>query len=468
MPPQLISYVFANPDDEYRGNDLLTLNLKQYLWQLLHRSYNTVYFLSSPDGRRLTVQTFGDQDAKPYTPPIIGSHVNRFSDWLLKQMELPAQSRAAFVCDLGLFCRIFSQSDWEPLLEDLAASPKRSGSFVLTASPYAEDSQKYLLERNSVFDRLREIAVTDSRGGKRCVYKDLQEKKPDHYLCLNAFTPERIDALLLHICVKNPRLCLPAGERMDLATNLAAHLQQELPLPDMHRISKSLRYLTYKDLYEYLSHPEVWAQLLELSPRLRPAQSLPILRSPHCYAGKCLALQLPAWAQNRADSGNRYPEDTLDEICKIVSLPLNHPEHPQLLEGAQYFLDELNNLIDDDIDTCSLLLDGLKFCAEQMNTWKEENVPDILDTLEQYQGFVDESIHLFELDQTLDALVYDPFAPGIGDLRNEQKNARSMLNDCLGYLRLSKLKLLKSASYIDLRQKYYEQYRKFDSLVNGM
>ncbi len=121
---QLISYVFANPDDEYRCNDLLTLNLKQYLWKSLHQQYHTVNFLNSRDDGTFTVHTFGDRDAVlPGAPKWKQSYQDAFSSWLLGRLCQDQQNAAAIVCPLDVFCRVLSKAAWKPFLEALARLP---------------------------------------------------------------------------------------------------------------------------------------------------------------------------------------------------------------------------------------------------------------------------------------------------------------------------------------------------------
>lgn len=437
---QLISYVFANPDDEYRGNDLMTLNLKQYLWQSLHAQYNTVYFLHSPDGVTMSVRTFGDKYAKPYKPSFLGfNEQRRFGDWLLEQMDLPADKAAAFVCDLGDFCTVFSQSGWESMLKKLAADTKRTGIFVLTASPYSEDSLPYLLE-SPVFDLLHETAVTENRGLKRCIYSSIQEAKPLHYRCLNAFTPERISTLLLHICAADPRRCLDRREREEMAAALASNLYGSDPLPGILSPSQPALYLTYRDLYQLLQNRSNWEEIRQLT-RLPAVKIPPILRSPDCYAGRCLKLPLPDWVMGKPDSSDRYPEDTLRGIQETVCLPPNSPENRQLMNTAQAFLENLRNLEDGDIDTCSLLLDALNCCIQWITVCeKDSNYQDILDSLKLFDIYAKSSSDLYLRERNLAARERDPSAPSIErlrlpGLRKQLDDDKLDHSDCVGYLR---------------------------------
>ena len=88
-PTELISLVFANKDDLYFGDDLLKLNLNQHLWKELHKTYQTVYFLSAAE-KAFTVRTFGDIHGTPYTPKysLFSSEQSKFSGWLMRQLRV--------------------------------------------------------------------------------------------------------------------------------------------------------------------------------------------------------------------------------------------------------------------------------------------------------------------------------------------------------------------------------------------
>ena len=435
---QLICYVFANPDDEYRGSDLMTLNLNQYLWQSLHRQYNTVYFLSSPDQNTVTVRNFGDRNAKNYKPSFFGFSEKGFGNWLCDQMERPDDRAAAIVCDLDVFCQVFSRTEWKPWLERIALNPKRTGIFVLTASPYAEDSLSYFLE-SPVFDYLRETAVTESRSLKRCIYDSIREEKPRHYRCLNAFTQERISDLMLHLSMANPERCLDSRERETIAANLAANLNSGDPLPGILESSQPTAYLTYRELYRLLRDRSAWEKVLRLS-QSTCAKIPPILRSPQCYAGKCLKLQLPDWVIGRVDSNMKSPEVTLKRIREIAAVPPNSLENQEFVDIACGFLEKLRNLEAGDIDTYSLLLDGLKDCIEWITVCEGDiNYQNIQDILKLYTFYATSSSDLYRREMYLTERESDPSAPSIERLRlpelwKQLERDKYDHNDCVGYL----------------------------------
>ena len=367
----LISYVFATPGEEYRGSDLLTLNLNQYLWKSLHRDFHTVYFLDSQDGCTFSVHTFGDRDAKRYKPPIFSSVEKRFGDWLLEQLCLPQDAAAAFVCPMDVFCRVFSRDSWASVLERIASATGCTGIFVLTASPYAEDSRELLLT-SPVFDRLRETAVTENRSQNRCIYTALREEKPRHYCTLNSFTKERLDDLLLHICAADPDRCPDPEVRQTYAKNLADYLRSGQPLPWITAASQQSLYLTYRELYQQLCRRDAWEQMTHLPPQFSSPEPPAILRRPDCCAGKCMKLQLPDWALGKRDSNGRSPEAILEDIRKALCASTNRLEVPELAKATGVFLQRFKELRPGDLDTCTLLLDALKFCADWTATCPED------------------------------------------------------------------------------------------------
>ena len=405
---QLISYVFSTPGEEYRGNDLMTRNLNQHLWKSLHRDYHTVYFLQSQDGYSFSVHTFGDRDAKRYKPPIFASPEKRFGEWLLEQLCLPQSEAVAFVCPLDVFCRVFSRDAWAPVLEQIVCATGRTGIFVLTASPYAEDSQELLLS-SPVFEWLKETTVTENRGTNRCIYTAIRKEKPQHYRCMNAFTPEQIDNLLLHICAEDPVRCISPEDRQRYAENLAAHLSEGRPLPWLPASAQQSLYLTYRELYQQLRHRDAWNQMIRLPSCLSIPNTPAILRSPNCYAAKCLKLQLPDWIQGMQDADGQFIgdilEDALADIRRTLCNPFNRQESPQLVETACSLIQQFRDLHEGDADTCILLIRALRFCVGRVTVSESApKYPDIINILNSYVKYINISNDLFRREQNLSRL----------------------------------------------------------------
>ena len=63
----LTHLVFANETDTYYRDDLLKLDLHQYLWLDLHEKYSAVYFLTLSEST-FSIKTYGDLKCKAYEP----------------------------------------------------------------------------------------------------------------------------------------------------------------------------------------------------------------------------------------------------------------------------------------------------------------------------------------------------------------------------------------------------------------
>ena len=451
---QLISYVFANPGDEYRGGDLLTLNLQQYLWKSLHQQYRTVYFLNSSNGRSFTTRTFREQQAtQPANPKFWQSPEEVFGKWLLTQLR----QSAAFVCPMDTFCQVFSQAEWSPILKQIISDSKRTGIFVLTASPYADDSRTYLMN-SPVFELLREHIVTDNRGLNQSIYKAIRRDKPKNCCFLNDFTPDRISDLLLHICAAYPDRYLCTQDRLALAEDLAARLQKGQDISGQQNISQPVMYRTYRWLYEQLCNQTVWDHLTAPDRnRLSfcESQALPILHSPVCCAGKCISLQLPAWAHEQKDANGKSPVDILNDIHHLIAAPGNCPENKDLTSAACDFMKQLNELDKDDIDTCILLLDALRFCAKWIHIRRENtNYEEVFRILNGLKICTTDSVSCFRGNRDLSAMEANPPVSGQEwlALMKSRKKLNEKISTLQSYVSLLKANIftMETSGYTDI------------------
>lgn len=377
---ELISFVFANENDIYYGEDLLKLNLNQYLWTKLHESYETVYFLSAAENS-FNVRSFGDSTCIAYDSgkksitkllSFIGStEQDKLGAWMLRQLRAKPNQAVAFVCPLEDFCTVLADDRWTTVLQSIAEEKKRSGIFVLTA-PATSERTKDLLLNSPVFDRLGETAVTDLRGGElRELYGPIKRNKWDSCLFLNTFPRERVRSLLLHLAMEYPDRCQSCQELDTLADYLTGYLhdpqsQQEEPL-----LTSNLPagYLLYRELYEQLASESVWNRLAKQSAKAFPKHSsaslcreAPVLRDLKCYAGKCMMLRLPKWVREQDGEGRRA-DKILENIQREVSAPKNRPENKEITAAAEEFLSQLDAVNADDLDTYLQLLQAIEFCA---------------------------------------------------------------------------------------------------------
>lgn len=380
---ELISFVFANENDIYYGDDLLKLDLNQYLWERLHGSYEAVYFLSAEENS-FRVRCYGDLCCKEYVPAkkkLFGfggkTEQREQGNWILQQLRRKSGEAAAFVCSLEDFCAVLSDSRWDTALEDIADEKNRTGIFVLTASTTAEKTTKLLLE-SPVFEKLRESAITDLRSGAvRELYSTLKKRKWDNCLFLNIFTWERVRALLLHLIMEDPSRCESCGQLDAMADYLYAYLRDpdvaggERLLPD----ELPAGYLMYQSLYEQLGKEHIWKKLQNQTAcyagepcRERwenAGTEVPVLRDQNSYAGRCMKIRLPKWLKNDEMAGPQALRQ-LENICCQVSAPKNRAENQTVIAAAEDFLGQIDAVHDCDPDTYLRVLRALEFCVAQV------------------------------------------------------------------------------------------------------
>lgn len=414
---ELISFVFANENDTYYGEDLLKLDLNQYLWEQLHESYDAVYFLSAGD-KSFQVRSFGDLCCEKYTPKKFklfgGTPQQEQGKWLLDQLKAKPGRTAAFVCPLEDFCSILSDSRWDEVLEDIVSEKKRSGIFVLTASATAEQTSALLLE-SPVFEKLRETSVTDLRGGAlRELYGTLQRRKADSCLFLNAFSWERVHGLLLHLALEHPDR-IESAAQLDRMTD---YLYAWLLDPDAaggEPLSWELPpcYLSYEKIYEQLRNDHIWAKLAEQSTvyahsehrertRERSGIDVPVLRDITTYAGRCLKLRLPRWMQEEEDV-REYAQILLKNIRSAVQNPKNRVENRQIASAAEGILDQMHTVRKGDTNTLLQILKALKFCVNYIYTAENEPIAqDVTELIEMHNSVIFESGQCFLLRWNLE------------------------------------------------------------------
>lgn len=371
---ELISYVFANESDLYYGDDLLKLNLNQYLWMQLHKQYETVYFLREKDGL-FQIRTFGDRKGnsewKRTSVKLWGkSDVQKQGIWLQRQLEL--DQRCAIVCPLEDFCTVLEKPGWEKILREIAGDSRRRGKIVLTVPETAERSSKYFLE-SPVFDWLGEKAVTDARvGSLRPLYPQLRNGKGDDLVFLNTFTRKRIRGLLLHLMMENPDRFCHGSELEALTVTLVNYLnytrlQKNVLFP---QVQGPLSYLRYRDLYTQLQDAYVWDGLLRLKETCTALETrepkMQILRDKRSFAGKCILLRLPSWVRENETHGS-WAEDMVEKILREVTSPRNRSENPDIVALTEKYLDCLVAFCDPDIQTFALVLKAMEFCIKWLH-----------------------------------------------------------------------------------------------------
>lgn len=418
---ELLSFVFANENDTYYGDDLLKRNLNQYLWEQLHTKYAAVYFLSAEDNCFL-VRSFGDRCCSEFTPGkklfgLFGSGAIQkdFGSWLQKQLRARPGEAAAFVCPLEDFCTVFSDSRWDPVLSAIAEDKKRTGIFVLTASATAERTTKLLLESN-VFRKLQDSAVirllTDADLE---LYEQLKNQKLDSCLFLNVLSFQQLQGLLLHLIMEHPER-FDCCDQLDILTEYLYTIVHD---PELYAREALFpwdlppAYLMYADLYEQLYNDRIWNRFVEHaeafvisnplgSHKLPAGNRVPILRDRNSYAGRCIRLRLPAWLQKKADTRVRA-ENLLCEIRRAVSAPMNKLENPDIISAADRFLNQLDAVNSGDAGSYIHILNSLRFCVDHVYTKPEqEKTADILKVIDMQHKAITVFEHCFKLRRDLE------------------------------------------------------------------
>ncbi len=405
---ELISFVFANENDIYYGDDLLKRDLNQYLWERLHGNYEAVYFLSA-DEDSFRVRSYGDLRCSEYTPKkkklfgLLGgnSEQSELGGWIQRQLCAKPDSTAAFVCSLDDFCSVLSYPQWDPVLESIAEEKKRTGIFVLTASATAEKSAELLLT-SPVFEKLHETTVTDLRDGSlRDLYSTLKKRKGDSCVFLNSFTWEHVHGVLLHLAMEYPDRCESCEELDMLSEYLYAYLRD----PDFARDEQLLSeepvagYPMYDELYAWLRNERNWkrfekrAVLFEHNGRkhmhtdLSPTD-VAVLRAPNSYAGRCMKIKLPEWFGSEPDA-QEQAQGVLHSIYAEVSVPKNKVENPKIIAFAEKSINQLDTVAYGDTETYNFVLDALKFCVGQIYASDEdEKTERILALLQKKQDAI--------------------------------------------------------------------------------
>ena len=393
-PTELLHLVFANDDDLYYGENLLKLDLNQYLWLKLHESgYQSVYYLHK-DKEGFQVRTYGDLRAELYEPSwflhLFKTEAQNFGEWMLSQLRGKSTQRAAFVCPMDTFCAIAGEEPWSDVLRKLARADKRTGILVLTAPVEVEKTRELLLG-SSVFAALRDPAIYNLRTGTLCpIYRALAVGKPSGVVYLNGYTQERLRALLLHVMMDGENLFADDRKLDRMAEYLTqylnnAWLQRARPLFGECKYNE---YPKYCELYQRLRERTVWrrledaaeaaaqqggleAYLSAIGCRYRAPCDVPVfpMREGHTAAGRCVSLWPPERVDRAAKDGKESAFQIAREIDQILLAPRNRSDSGKItaeMEGFRNLLDSA--LSNEDYETYRLILKAIRFCAQRLQT----------------------------------------------------------------------------------------------------
>lgn len=393
---ELLHLVFANDDDTYYCDNLLKLDLNQYLWWALHKDgYRTVCFLYA-NKDFFSVRTYGDIDYVPYPTEdkwfkrFLMSDTEKFGEWMIRQLKAKSSERVAFVCPLHVFCDTARGEEWTNLLRRIAGIEKRTGIILLTAPAEIEQSRDLLLS-SKVFDSLREVAVTNLRNDDiRPLYTSLAIRKPYGVTYLNGYTTERMKALLLHVMMDGDD-CFADALQIE---HCAEYLTQYLNNPWLRRrrplfgAPKCNEYPEYRELYHILLNKQMWDNLLKATQQAFDGGSLRtcldrlqcpyirendiqvcVLRDRNSFAGRCMKLWLPPSGETMEASGKSDEAfDILTDIYTALLSPKNRADNPKVAAEIESLLAKLEIAQEEgDFDTHKRVLFSIRFCVQWLH-----------------------------------------------------------------------------------------------------
>lgn len=402
----LIHLVFANETDTYYCDNLLKLNLHQYLWFKLHEKYSSVYFMILSENT-FSIKTYGDLKCKAYEPAHkfwkwmgLESEMGELGKWIHKQLTSQRNESAAFVCSMEDFCAASEYPDWAVTLESIARERNRTGILVLTV-PVSVERSKHLFLHSPAFEHLQEKAILDLRSDTlQDLYGSIKRDKGESCVFLNTFSRDRVYAILLHIALEQKGRFL-APEDMETAAGYLARylasmeLQREYPL---FKVQIPSPYMQFRNLYDQLKDEDVWERLMdrclnEKNPADDPAgntasaMEFHIMRDRSCYAGKCMMLQIPNGIK-QLDTEAERASDLLLAIQYELMRPKNWDENKMLSDAAEGFLKKLSAISPNDLNTYKRALEAVHFCVTWMyireQSEEEARAREIVEFLEGY------------------------------------------------------------------------------------
>lgn len=424
-PNELLHLVFAN-DDSYYCDNLLELDLNQYLWWQLHKAgYKTVYFLHG-DKNSFAVSSFGDLGAVPYSETgggfkrLLQSDTKKFGDWMLQRLKEKRTERAAIVCSMQSFCNTARGEDWNKILGRIAAAEKRTGIIVLTASPEVEESRSLLLS-SPVFEALNDPAIMNlRRDGVQDMYSSLAMRKPDGVTYLNGYTTERMKSMLFHVMMQkgfyadNKQLYRCAEYLAQYMNN--PYLKRKDPLFGQHLYNE---YPRYGELHNNtLSNKRFWDMLLGKTKQVfaeggvkeylekiscpyvaESDMQVCVLRRRNSFAGRCMKLWPPLDCDVRdAESASESTFSILNDIYAELLTPKNRKDNPEIAKTVNEFLDKLDSAQGrKDYDTYRRALFAIRFCVRWLSVPPaDEKERDVITFSKSLMQLVESSEEYFE------------------------------------------------------------------------
>lgn len=393
---EFVQLVFANADDCYYGEDLLKLDLEQYLWRKLHENgrYSAVYFLKAEE-KGFSVTGFGDQKARPFQPEkktvakkfaafFSDETENEMGEWMLRQLKGRRDSAAAFVCSLKDFCRVASKPEWKGILQRMSEEHGRTGILVLTAPPRGEENARLLLE-SPVFELLQDRAILDARClTPRELYGEIQKHKGEEACAfLNVFSSEHLRGPVLQAMLAGKERFLQEKELKQAVTYLVRYLNSARMQREDALFEQTMPgvYLRFRDLYDRLLQDRVWNRLIGKSQEAAATQNagkvkaIPILRSENSSAGRCIHKLFVQGLQLRNDAQEAM---LLDEVIQKLMVPTNRPENPQIAERMEHLSLRFTQIDPEDNECLKRILGAVRTCNVHLHTEQHSDEEQML------------------------------------------------------------------------------------------
>lgn len=287
-PNTLINLLFANPDDTYYIEGLIQFaDLNQYIWYLLHKNKvcDVVYFLDS-DGSEFRVKGFGREEGfVPFSHNIwkLRAFKASLQNWIMNRLK-DKDLRCTIVCSLSSFCSLYRSERKEgdkkteidkPLAELIRLSnnhSQRKGFFLLTSSPYIEESKELLFHseiftKHMVDDRYQCLSDAIEHAGSapsNHVYETLRNGLNTACVFLNRFEEDQLRALIHHVL-----LCENVSVDSKLSEKLPGHLAKLLNSEIFYTRQILATFFdseipNFNKLYAKLRNPANWSKLEEI------------------------------------------------------------------------------------------------------------------------------------------------------------------------------------------------------------
>lgn len=430
--PDRIHFVFADPSDTYYGSDLLALNLNQYLWMKLHRDgYKAVYFLSknreSAAGNTFSVRTFGDIEQKEIPGGVLVRLGLKHADSISAKnfmlcMNTWLKEKAAVVCPLDDFCEVLEGTGWEEAFgpeKKTSRSANCQGIFVLTASIYAENNERFLLDSRAFSERALnfEPILQLRKANRQGMYECFAQILGNGYTMLCQPTADRLVPILTRVLMEHSERMNNVPDLPSLARTLEWYLrdpngQTETDMKKLAELGTPFHHAPFRKIYDCLSNEETWNALLEQHQRVQkrtdfvgvPRAFPMILRTPTSYAERCLSLGVP-------EDGEADPtliqeaQARIRSIQKKASSPQNRIENKTLIQQVKSFLSDVPKARSKrDVETYCRILYAIDICLQWIDIDSEkarEQYDALCSVIESMKHWIDLSGQYFDSKQEL-------------------------------------------------------------------